>query len=540
MTFAEATALRCSIVLLAGLVGHLACRHRSPALRHAILTVTVVAAIIVVPLSLVLPAVDVPVLSEPAAANATTPVTDVVTLDAPGSATVPAAAPVAAAAIEDLPWRALALWAWGLGSAVGVVLLLGAYVRLARISARATPIAHGPWHDALAAIDADVDPARPVSLVSVPYPHLLATWGWRRPVVLVPAIARDWPAGRIQAVLAHELAHVRRHDWIVNLQADALRALLWWNPLAWLVCRRLRDDSELACDDAVLAAGVPPSRYAADLVDIARAGQRHRRSWITATPMARPSTLQRRIVAMLNPRLDRSLPTRRMTLGLAAAIVLVLLPAAVLRGAQAGPQPLEGVVYDPTGAVVPSVKVTLVATGNARTTVETDAAGHFAFDAVAPGKYQLETALPGFRSLRQPLELKGNGDWNRAITMQIGDLKETISVRGSRMNVAAPADNGPAPVRVGGNIRVPKKLESTNPVYPERMREAGREGRVPLEAIIGLDGRVASVRVATADIHPDFAMAAIDAVRQWRFSPTLLNGRPVEVMMTVTIDFTLE
>jgi protein TonB len=72
------------------------------------------------------------------------------------------------------------------------------------------------------------------------------------------------------------------------------------------------------------------------------------------------------------------------------------------------------------------------------------------------------------------------------------------------------------------------------------MREAGREGRVPLEAIIGLDGRVASVRVATADIHPDFAVAAIDAVRKWRFSPTLLNGRPVEVMMTVTIDFTLE
>ena len=62
----------------------------------------------------------------------------------------------------------------------------------------------------------------------------------------------------------------------------------------------------------------------------------------------------------------------------------------------------------------------------------------------------------------------------------------------------------------------------------------------PLEAIIATDGHVASVRVATADVHPDFAMAAIDAVRQWRYSPTLLNGRPVEVMMTVTIDFSLE
>ena len=63
---------------------------------------------------------------------------------------------------------------------------------------------------------------------------------------------------------------------------------------------------------------------------------------------------------------------------------------------------------------------------------------------------------------------------------------------------------------------------------------------MPLEAIIATDGHVASVRVATADVHPDFAVAAIDAVRQWRYSPTLLNGRPVEVMMAVTVEFSLE
>jgi TonB family protein len=535
MTFAEETAVRCSIVLLAGLVAHVACRRRSPALRHAVLAATVVAASSIVPLNLVLPEVVVQVVRVPPPAGNAPAVAETVVPLAPGQASTLLDPPAA-----GVPWRSAALLSWGLGSTLGLVLLLAAYVRLARISARARPIESGPWHDALATVAPEARRARPVSLVSVPHAHLLATWGWRRPVVLVPDVAGAWPEDRIRTVLAHELAHVRRRDWLVNLLADTLRALLWWNPLAWLVCRRLRHDSELACDDAVLAAGVPASRYAADLLEIARAGQRHRLSWITATPMARPSTLHRRIVAMLNPRLDRRLPTRRMTLGLAAGLLLVLLPAAVLRGAQAGPQPLEGVVYDPTGAVVPSVKVTLVAAGDARTTVETDAAGHFAFDAVAPGKYQLETALPGFRSLRQPLELKGNGDWNRAITMQIGDLKETISVRGTRVGVAVPADNGPAPVRVGGNIRVPKKLETAQPDYPERMREAGREGRVPLEAIIGLDGRVASVRVATADIHPDFAVAAIDAVRKWRFSPTLLNGRPVEVMMTVTIDFTLE
>jgi protein TonB len=71
------------------------------------------------------------------------------------------------------------------------------------------------------------------------------------------------------------------------------------------------------------------------------------------------------------------------------------------------------------------------------------------------------------------------------------------------------------------------------------MRDAGREGVVPVEAIIGVDGTVTSVRVLSAQVHPDFAVAAVDAVRQWRFTPTLLNASPVEVLMTVSVTFTL-
>jgi protein TonB len=72
------------------------------------------------------------------------------------------------------------------------------------------------------------------------------------------------------------------------------------------------------------------------------------------------------------------------------------------------------------------------------------------------------------------------------------------------------------------------------------MREAGLEGVVPLEAIIGRDGTVQSLRVVSAQVHPDFARAAIDAVRQWRFDPTLLNGKPVEVVMNVSVEFALD
>ena len=63
---------------------------------------------------------------------------------------------------------------------------------------------------------------------------------------------------------------------------------------------------------------------------------------------------------------------------------------------------------------------------------------------------------------------------------------------------------------------------------------------MPLDALIGTDGSVVFVRVVSANVHPDFADAAAEAVRQWKFSPTLLNGKPVEVLMTVTVNFALE
>ena len=67
------------------------------------------------------------------------------------------------------------------------------------------------------------------------------------------------------------------------------------------------------------------------------------------------------------------------------------------------------------------------------------------------------------------------------------------------------------------------------------MRQAGRAGVVKIEAIVGTDGSVISTRVVSDNVHPDFATAATDAVRQWKFSPTLLNGKPVDVAINVSI-----
>jgi protein TonB len=124
--------------------------------------------------------------------------------------------------------------------------------------------------------------------------------------------------------------------------------------------------------------------------------------------------------------------------------------------------------------------------------------------------------------------------------LEVGKLQETVNVSATRV-AAGPYATPPGaqPVRIGGNIRAPRKLVDVRPVYPPEMRTAGREGVVSLEAIIRGDGSVGSVRVLTAEVHPDFAIAAADAVRQWRFSPTLLNGSPVEVVMDVSIAFKL-
>jgi TonB family protein len=92
-------------------------------------------------------------------------------------------------------------------------------------------------------------------------------------------------------------------------------------------------------------------------------------------------------------------------------------------------------------------------------------------------------------------------------------------------------------LRVGGPIREPTKIRQVNPVYPDIAKSARVQGIVILEATIGPEGRVRDVRVLRG--IPLLDQAAIDAVRQWEYTPTLLNGVPVAVIMTITVNFSL-
>ena len=94
-----------------------------------------------------------------------------------------------------------------------------------------------------------------------------------------------------------------------------------------------------------------------------------------------------------------------------------------------------------------------------------------------------------------------------------------------------------APIRVGGNIKPPQKIKDVAPIYPPIAQSARVEGVVILEATIGQNGRVVDVKVLRS--IPLLDGSAVQAVRQWEFTPTLLNGVPVPVIMTVTVNFTL-
>ena len=99
----------------------------------------------------------------------------------------------------------------------------------------------------------------PVRIRVTRHPALLVTWGAINPVILLPADADSWPAERVSLVLAHEMAHLARRDWLTQLAAEIVRAIHWFNPLFWLACARLRQESEHASDDIVLDLGFAPN-----------------------------------------------------------------------------------------------------------------------------------------------------------------------------------------------------------------------------------------------------------------------------------------
>ena len=547
-------AIKISLVVAVGLLAASLLHRRSAALRHWLLAASMAAALATPLLTQFAPAWRLPV-SGPIASNSPAPVQPTsrskprigitTSIDAESVSTNPPSAPIEPNSILAGIWIA--------GVVVNLAGLLAGFWRLRRIASRATIVHEGPWTDAARVLSESLGVRTPVTLLQSDRPALLVTWGSFVPKVLLPIDAPSWDADRIRVVLAHELAHVRRHDWIIQIGSELVRIANWFNPLVWLAAARLRLESERACDDAVVNLGVNGRDYAEHLLDLARQFGRARHASFPAVAIVpRPSNLERRVTAMLNAHLSRHPVTRAARLATLAALLAIALPIALF--AQNTFATLSGVIVDQSGAVLPGVVV--AATDRDRGVkheVRTDGAGRFELVGLPQGGYSLQASLPGFENFVQQLTFSGE-DIRRDITLAIGSLEETVSVNGGPSNGPFPA-NGPykarpvscgpggAPrtsaspspagvIRVGGQIRQPAKLYHVPPVYPN----GASAGVVKMTVVIGPDGYVRETQV-TNNPAAALAQSAVDAVRQWVFEPTLLNCVAVPVKMNVTVDY---
>ena len=256
---------------------------------------------------------------------------------------------------------------------------------------------------------------------------------------------------------------------------------------------------------------------------------------------------------MLNPRLNRAPLGRRTRLA-------VMFTAAAIAISVAGGSAAQNFAFfavsliDQQNGALPGASVTLTSqtSGEVRT-LRSDRTGRVEFDGLQPAVYDMKVTLPGFANATGRLELKdGQRVDGPRLTMEIGELEETVTVSDDGVPERRPAYEGvraktpecrvPTPVAnasqpIGGNILAPLKVVSVPPEYPVSLVGSGRSANVHLKATIGVDGRVQDVGVVES---PDaaFSNAALDAVRQWEFSQTMLNCQAVPVSMQVYVRFT--
>jgi TonB family protein len=590
--------IKVTLVLLLGLAAATLARRRSAALRHWILAAAIACAVVMPLVELVAPAWRLPILpaGAPRAAEA-------LALRDAGNQPAVQVATASSADSTDFAVLPLLSAAWAAGTGGCLVLLAVGIGRLVRVAARAHPVRDGRWTAEAASLAARYGLSRPPAILQTEHPTLLFTWGLRQPRVLLPAAARDWGDDRVRIVLGHELAHVVRGDWAMQILAEFLRCAYWFNPVVWVACRRLRLESEHACDDAVLSLGVAAPDYASQLLDLARVFRQSRRSLLPAPAMARSSDLERRVRVMLNARADRSpvgrpaglivllallsltVPIAGLSLGAAnsesvaaalpaspAATVVTEMappimppavprplasasraasPAPAARPQATGPGSFAISVADQNGRFVPNANVLLSRTMGPFGKTLTNQGGEATFSNVPAGDYALAVSVPGFKTAKLILTAEAGRTVRAHVVLQLGAIAEMLVVTATAgsnpfgptvpapRHAAVPATDDPCRDAVeGGCVTPPRKLVDAKPIYPARHAEAGVSGVVVIEGSVQTDGSVGDLQPAP-NADPDFADAAIRAIRQWQFSPTRLGGVPMEIRMTVTVQFAI-
>jgi TonB family protein len=527
-------AVKSAAILTVALLFTVGMRHGSASARYFTWTCALAAILVLPVLSMVLPRWDFALRTQ----TPTSPTSAILPL-APVSDTAPIAEPAgrleAPRPDRPFPWLA-AIWLAGV--IIGLARLAAGHFRL-WLSLRSAPEVHAPeWLALLEETGAQIGLRRTVSLRRSADTDVPLTCGIFAPAVVLPSASEEWDAPRRRVVLLHELTHARRRDPLVYLMARVAGAVYWFHPLAWLAVARFRREQERSCDDAVVRAGAGQSAYASHLVDLARsvapAG-----AYSAALGMAATSDLEQRVRALLEPgRSRRGLSRRACLAGLTSALA-VIVPLAALRAQSSGPvASLAGSVSDISGAVVPGVLVLLKGDHN-QEAARANAAGQYSFSGIPAGSYRLEVRAGGFAEFQKTIVLTAGATQQLKIMLELGQVTETVEVVGKAGPRPAPS-GAPQRIRVGGNVQATKLVTSVNPLYPPGAEAAGIEGTVLLRAVISVKGDLLGISLMSTSVDAELAKAAMDAVRQWHYQPTLLNGAPVEVVTTIAVTFRLD
>jgi TonB family protein len=572
--------VRSSAILLVafGVLG-IGGRRLSAAVRHLILTVALLASLVAPFLRPMIPPVVAGFSARSVETRETRPEARDYISDSVGTGSFP---------LSNTTHRSFAFYLWVGGSIVSAMFIIAGMLRIFAQMRGAHILADARCDKAVNEIRCRFGIKRQLRLLQN-RGAILGTWGVIRPGILLPHDVESWSDDRLRIVLTHEVAHIKRLDWLVQILAELARAAYWFNPLFWFLCRRLRAESEHACDDVVLNAGFDAREYATHLLELARSLKTSGRIWSPVLAMAQRPHLERRFIAMLDPSINRKSLNRTVVVVTCILALLVMIPlggvqareelkpplvssppappspavvSAVKSGATASrpvrkkvvatPAPVQGLgslsgtVTDWTNAVIPGVRLTIFSrTVNGNSVTETEGetqvsneAGAFNFPALTAGQYSLKAELPGFSTYRSVLQIDVGQTVKEKVTLSVGGITQRVVVTRVGQPKPAPFPGTPQRIRVGGNVIAANLISQVKPAYPQTAFDAGTEGVVHLQGLIGTDGTLIGLSPLNfAD--RDLTNAAMDAVRQWRYRPTLLNNEPVQVLTTIDVEFKL-
>jgi len=334
VTFELALVIKTTVVLVVAGMATALMRRASAATRHAVWALALLSLLAEPAVILLLPRMarlELPLLAEETAISS---VLSPVMLQQPParSSVAERAAGIHREATQPIPQstrgplRAWIYVVWVAGVLLAFTRLLLAVLKARLLARQSESTVDEEWIALISHLRRELSISSPVDVrIGGDMPPM--AFGLTRPVILLPSAANTWTEDRRHAVLAHELAHVRRRDGLVQILVQLACSLYWFNPAVWYAERRMRLESERACDDHVLNLGVGAVPYAGHLVELVRAADSG--STLATVSMALRSQLERRLKAILAPHLKRN----RLSSSNAAFVVLCVSAVALGLGA---------------------------------------------------------------------------------------------------------------------------------------------------------------------------------------------------------------